>query len=204
MIHFLIWALGAFLACSGSGELECDEETACSFGQVCVEGQCVTKSCATSAQCPMEHTCDDGTCTAGCGDESDCYPGDTCGENGTCEAKACRETHLDCGFKEFCNEFSGECYDAGGYYCKTCNDDNDCGGNGNYCYGGFCGVTCEVDTDCPSGFQCYAFSDGLGVQFYQCYTACGVYADSGGGNRVATPIGPVEPKICDASMETSK
>lgn len=203
MTQLLFWALFAFIGCGT--DAECDEATACSFGEVCIEGQCVTKSCATSAQCPMEHTCDDGACTAGCGEDADCYPGDSCGETGTCETKDCRDTHLDCGFKEFCNEFSGECYDAGGYYCRACNDDNDCGGNGNYCAGGYCGVTCETNSDCPSGFQCYAFVNSAGdVQFYQCYTACSVYADSTGGPKPAFPIDPVELPTCELVLEDGK
>jgi hypothetical protein len=152
----------------------------------------------------MENLCENGTCTSGCGEDADCYPGDSCGEAGACEPKDCTDTRLDCGFKQFCNEFSGECYDAGGYYCKPCNDELDCGGNGNYCTSsGYCGVTCETDTDCPSGFQCYAFVDGAGdVQFYQCYTACWVYADHITGDVIpGFPVQPVEPPICDLTVE---
>ncbi len=202
MITALFMMGMAFFACDG--DTECSEEVSCSFGAVCIEGECITKSCSTSSQCPMAHFCDDGTCAEGCADEYDCYPGDSCTEEGTCEAKDCRDTHLDCGFKEFCNEFSGECYDAGGYYCRTCNDDNDCGGNGNYCTSsGYCGVTCETNNDCPSGFQCYAFVNSVGeVQFYQCYTACWVYADKGGGEVLpGWPVEPVDLPTCELTVE---
>jgi len=194
----------SLLACGGDSE--CSAEVECSFGTVCVEGQCITKACATSAQCPMETTCDAGRCVDGCAEDVDCYPGDACSETGSCEPAACRDTRLDCGFGQFCNEFTGSCYDAGGYYCKPCNDDNDCGGNGNYCTGsGYCGVTCESDNDCPSGYQCYPFVDLAGdVQFYQCYTACWVYADEGGGTTSpAGPIEPVPPPECELVVETA-
>jgi hypothetical protein len=159
---------------------ECDADTPCEFGSVCKVGTCTTIGCATSAQCDMEQFCESGACTPGCEQDDDCYPGDHCNvEAGQCESSGCVDTRLDCGYKEFCNEFSGECYDAGGYYCKECNDDFDCGGNGNYCTGtGYCGVTCESDNDCPSGFSCSPFVDINGnVVFYQCFTYCWLYDD---------------------------
>ncbi len=202
MTTLLFWAFFALAGCGA--DAECDAENLCSFGKVCIDGACVTKSCATSTQCPMEHTCVDGTCEAGCGEDDDCYPGDTCSEDGACTAKACDDTRVDCGFKEFCNEFTGECYEAGGYYCKACNDDLDCGpeGSGNYCYAGYCGVTCESDIDCPSGFQCYAFSNTEGVQFYNCWTACWVYEDAETGTVApGQPVVPVELPECELPLE---
>ncbi len=198
MTQLLFWLVLALVGCGA--DAECDEENTCRFGQVCIEGACVTKSCATSAQCPMEHTCDDGSCTEGCGEDDDCYPGDVCGETGACEPKDCRDTRVDCGFQEFCNEFTGECYEAGGYYCKICNDDNDCGGNGNHCYGGYCGVDCSSDADCPSGFQCYAFSNAEGVQYYNCWTWCAVYADDQRA-KPAYPVDVVELPTCELLLE---
>ena len=182
------------VACLGQRSApECSEDVACEFGSVCVEGTCSVVACSTSAQCDMEQFCSDGRCADGCAEAEDCYPGDTCDVDlAVCESAACEDTRRDCGFKEFCNAVSGECYEAGGYYCQPCNDDFDCGGNGNYCTGyGYCGVTCESDADCPSGFNCYPFSDINGnVQFYQCFTYCQLYENyqSDAGTKSALPV----------------
>ena len=161
-------------------EPDCSEEIACGFGSVCVEGVCEERLCATSAQCSMEAYCDNGVCLDGCSDDTDCFPGDGCDlETNTCEPVGCTDTHADCGFKEFCNSATGDCYDAGGTYCADCNDDNDCAGEDNYCTGyGYCGVSCTSEDDCPSGFMCAGFYDANGnVQYYQCFTYCWLYED---------------------------
>lgn len=180
MRHLLL-LIGLVFAGFGCQEPpECDQNTPCAFGEVCKLGVCQVVGCATSEQCPMEHYCSAGACFPGCEEQSDCYPGDTCNvEAGQCESGGCTDTRLDCGYKEFCNEFSGECYDAGGYFCKECNDDYDCGGNGNLCTGsGYCGVSCDSNDDCPSGFNCFPFVDMAGnVVDYQCYTYCWLYED---------------------------
>jgi len=127
----------------------------------------------------MEEHCQAGNCVAGCSEDADCYPGDRCDADfGVCEQAPCAEAHRDCAFKEFCNAASGECYEAAGYYCSACNDDDDCGGesSGNHCYGGYCLVECTRDADCPAGFYCYGFVDNAGnVQYYQCFTLCEYY-----------------------------
>lgn len=188
------------LSACNTVEPECSESVACDFGAICVDGQCLVQSCSTSAQCPMEHFCDRGGCTPGCADDVDCYPGDACNTAlETCEQKECRDTRLDCGYKQWCNELTGDCYDASGYYCRECNGDADCGGNGNYCYNGYCGVTCATDTDCPSGFSCLAFVDNSGnVQFYQCYTYCWLYEDAveQGADLPRPVVPPAADPIC--------
>ena len=197
--------IALFLALTGcrSEEPECSEALSCGFGEICVEGSCEVVGCATSAQCPMEHYCQDGVCNTGCLGDEDCYPSDECDTNtGECVDKACTDSHLDCGFKEFCNEFSGDCYDAGGYYCKKCNDDGDCGGNGNLCTGwGYCGVTCESDDDCPSGLSCYPFQDMNGnVMGYQCLTYCWLYEDLDDTLQEGGTVEP--PPIIDPAFPT--
>ena len=123
MIVLLLWSLAAC-----QEEPECSETTPCAFGAVCEEGVCITIPCSTSAQCGMEEYCDNRSCVAGCAEDSDCRPGDICNtEFNTCEPRSCRSTDLDCDFKEFCDQGSGECYEAGGYYCKPCDGDDDCG-----------------------------------------------------------------------------
>ena len=196
-------ALVLLLMACGGEEPECSEEIACGFGEVCVEGTCRGKTCATSAQCDMESTCTDGKCVAGCAEDADCYPGDFCDlEVGSCTAAACRDSHLDCDFSEFCNFATGECYEAAGYYCGACVDDDDCGGNGNLCLnlgytgGYFCGVTCENNADCPAGYTCSGVQDRTGNLIgYQCITYCWLYDDE---RRAAAPP-PLTPVAVDAT-----
>lgn len=188
MIGLLI---GSLLGCTP--EVECSEEVACGFGEVCIEGACQARSCATSAQCGMEQTCKNGACVEGCAEDGDCYPGDRCdSELGTCTAGLCSDSHIDCAFGEFCSGVTGECYDAAGYYCKSCVNDTDCGGNGNLCLdlgyasSNFCGVTCTVESDCPSGYTCLPVGDGSGnIVTYQCATYCWLY--DGDGRRPSAP-----------------
>lgn len=166
------------MACGGAkvGE-QCSETKTCEFGSVCIDSVCVSQSCSTSDQCGIEKYCnEDRLCASGCAADTDCMFGDSCDLNSrTCVAATCTDSRLDCSFGEFCAP-SGECYEAGGYFCMDCEDDGDCGGNGNICYGGYCSPTCEDDTDCPNGFECYPWEDSAGnVVSHQCYTDCGLY-----------------------------
>lgn len=175
----VFWFLSALLTLGCADGPECDAETPCPFGSVCVESVCETNTCVTSAQCDMEQYCAEGVCTEGCSDDGDCYPGDACDlEAAVCEAEGCSDTHTDCAFNEFCNEISGECFEASGYYCQECGGDADCGGNGNTCYGGYCAVSCESDNDCPSAYTCIPFVDLAGnIQYFGCYTYCWMFED---------------------------
>ncbi|MDP2314545.1 MAG: hypothetical protein Q8P41_16705 [Pseudomonadota bacterium] len=158
---------------------ECSEDVPCPFGSVCVAGECESHSCATSFQCGLNQHCENSSCVDGCETHDDCGFGDLCdAETQECVAAECTDTKLDCGFGEFCNP-GGECYQAGGYYCAPCEDDGDCGGNGNMCLnGGYCGVTCDSDTDCPGGFDCLPVSDFNGnVVSNQCFTYCWLYEE---------------------------
>ncbi len=166
----LLWLL---LACGESSE--CSESEPCPFGSSCVEGVCESARCATSTQCAMEQYCLDSTCVSGCAEDGDCYPGYTC-TGGSCVAGGCEDAHTDCAFSEFCNAASGECYEAAGYYCASCEDDDDCGGGENHCFYNTCLVGCQRDADCPAGFYCYSIVDTAGnVLYYGCYTACEAY-----------------------------
>jgi hypothetical protein len=168
------------IGCTGA-DYECSETVACSLGSVCVDGSCVEQSCATSDQCGIEEYCDgSGSCVTGCQEDTDCMYGDYCDvENAECRSAECSDARLDCAFNEFCNIGTGECYDAGGYYCHDCDVDEDCGGNGNLCLnGGYCGVTCTTDSDCPTGYDCAGVSDISGnIIAYQCYTSCWLYEE---------------------------
>ncbi|MBM74215.1 MAG: hypothetical protein CMK59_02335 [Proteobacteria bacterium] len=170
------------LAC-GQEEAQCSEEQGCGFGEVCVAGMCTASTCVTSEQCGMEEHCSEGDCVAGCQMDSDCYPGDFCDlETSSCTKTPCYDSHTDCNFKEYCLQSTGECVEASGYYCRSCVVDSDCGGNGNVCmhWGlerNFCGVRCEVESDCPSGFICADWLDQDGNATRQCATYCWLYID---------------------------
>lgn len=188
------------LSCSGGGTGQsCSDEEGCDFGESCVDGLCVEASCNSSQQCPMEHYCGTNrSCEAGCGDDDDCYPGDRCSE-GQCEPEGCTETAVDCGYRQFCNTGTGECYDAGNQYCKPCSDDSECG-EGNFCWADYCGVDCTYN-ECPSGFGCYPVdSNGnltsveIGNVFtYQCLTYCWLYEDYEAGSFLVSEGGELAP-----------
>jgi Cys-rich repeat protein len=188
------------VACTGP-EVECSDELPCGFGEVCDEGFCKQVPCATSAQCGMEEFCQDRNCVAGCAEDTDCYPGSSCDVQAhECVPAECRDTRRDCGFQQFCNEANGQCYDAGGDYCRHCSSDDDCA-EGNYClnFGGgksYCGVECTTDHDCPAGFDCIPLGDFNGnITTYQCLTYCWLYEDAGDGpaQRVAPGAPRVDP-----------
>jgi hypothetical protein len=128
-------------------------------------------------QCGIEQYCSaDNTCVGGCEVDGDCMFGDTC-TDGACVASECTDTHLDCSLGEFCSP-NGECYEAGGYYCRDCEETEDCGGGGNYCYAGYCGVECESQSDCPAGYGCIGLYDINGnVVTHICFTACWLFED---------------------------
>ena len=162
-------ALIGLAACPGDAPAECSETVPCGAFASCVDGQCVAKGCGTSTDCGMQSYCDGGECVAGCQSGDDCYPDEVCDPNtATCAAAACRDTSLDCGFKEFCDPAAGDCYEASGYYCSECRDEDDCGGNGNLCLnfganGRFCGVTCDTNIDCSSSSSAFPSAMAAGT-----------------------------------------
>ena len=190
-LSMICLCLSMLMGCRNE-ESECSGEATCGFGEVCVEGRCVGQSCATSAQCDIESFCQDGKCLSGCQNDQDCLPGDSCNlETQVCETAACTDSQIDCDFQQFCNAFSGECTDASGLYCRECEVNADCGGNGNVCmhWGlqrDFCGVSCEVETDCPSGYTCTDWMDTeTNTVTRQCATYCWLYIDD---NRPESPV----------------
>lgn len=192
--------LGLLLACMwlllggcAKEPAECSQEVPCEFGEVCIGGQCESGRCSTSAQCPMEHTCKNRNCEKGCSTDNDCYPGSMCDmESGQCASAPCLDTQVDCGYREFCNTVTGECYDAGNLYCKPCDRDNeelDCGSD-NICFAGHCGVDCSEGKECPGGFDCYPFNDESGnIVTWQCITYCWLYEDYKPGAFAKAPPG---------------
>ncbi len=175
----MIALLLGLLACGGAERATCSADTLCPFGSVCVEGVCELQACATSDQCAIEQYCLSGQCIDGCAEDTDCVFGSTCdAATATCVEAACADTHVDCAFGEFCAS-DGECVEAGGAYCRACEDDGDCGGGGNLCIGGYCGVTCAADHECPAGYDCAPIGDLSGnIVSYQCLAACWLDGES--------------------------
>lgn len=172
MLTFLLW-----LAACKQPEVECSETIACDLGAACVNGKCESQSCSTSDQCGIGQYCaSDRSCVTGCEADTDCRFGEYCDTAlDTCAPAECTDTRIDCGFGEFCSP-SGDCYEAAGYYCKDCEQDEDCGGGGNYCLSGYCGVECVADSDCPSGYDCLPIADVSGIVIGSvCYTYCWLY-----------------------------
>jgi hypothetical protein len=166
--------LALLFSCATSTKAECSAEEPCGFAEECIAGQCVSRTCATSDQCGIEEYCsNDNTCVSGCEADTDCMFGDICNATtATCETGECADTHLDCGFGEFCS-VKGDCYDAGGYFCQDCEDDGDCGGNGNICFYGNCGVACDDDRDCPGGYSCIMPYEDFRLCYAPCYLQAG-------------------------------
>lgn len=194
----VLLVLGALLLGGCTGEtFECSEELPCAgFGETCVEGTCVVRACSSNVDCPMENVCDGQSCQPGCYTDQDCYPGDACNVvDGVCEPRGCVDTHVDCGFKQFCNTLTGECYDAGGVYCRPCSSRNvveDCNGGNrdgtNECWNNHCTVDCSQGRECPSGFECYPFGDNAGnIVTWQCLTYCWLYEDVPTGAPASPP-----------------
>ena len=205
----MTWLM-VFLGCQSEAP-ECTESILVALVRHAQAGVCVTQSCATSAQCEMENYCNKGSCVSGCESDQDCYPGDVCDpETQSCASGFCTDTHIDCDFKEFCNAVTGECVEGSGIYCKECEVNADCGGNGNVCmhWGlerDFCGVTCEQDDDCPSGFTCTDWNDTeTGTITRQCATYCWLYIDGRpipqGNTNAEQSIGRECPSVSEPTL----
>jgi hypothetical protein len=163
LLLLLAWACG--------GDKPCGEDT-CPLGTTCEEGECVSRSCATSTQCPVGFYCEqDGTCEQGCEVDGDCLVGSKC-TDGECAESRCTSSNLDCGWRESCVE--GACVDQGDPYCAPCTQDPQCGA-GNICWAGeWCGVDCASD-GCPGGFVCQEVSHTDGVVHSVCLSACWLF-----------------------------
>ena len=182
MIRWLFLALLGLLAACDRGP-ECETSANCPSGEVCnADGACQIMACRSSTSCAIGEYCDPeiGQCTAGCLNDRDCLPTLACdSEQRRCIEPGCRSTTLDCSFGQFCNVLSGDCYDAGGYFCEPCVSPGDCGTASNLClrlgpYGNtFCGVDCSAGQECPRGYECARIrTTGNTTLGYQCIAAC--------------------------------
>ena len=179
----------ALVSVAGCVAKECETSANCEDGTVCTEsGFCVEVSCISSVECPIESWCnsDTGTCQQGCLNDRDCLPTNVCNEDDRqCAAPGCRTTQLDCQVGQFCNSLSGQCYEAGGYYCQQCESKFDCNGGvdgPNWCLrmGGstqtYCGVDCSAGQQCPRAYSCGRVRTvGDVTVAYQCVAPCWEY-----------------------------
>ena len=84
----------------------------------CVLMRSVREEAAFFADCKIGRYCTEQyKCKAGCGLDSDCFPGQRCEEN-TCIEYNCRDTGLDCRVGEFCGEDG--CQSDNFPHCMTC------------------------------------------------------------------------------------
>jgi streptogramin lyase len=75
--------------------------------------------------------------------------------------------------------------------CKECSDSDECGEDGDQCVevageGAFCGISCELDKDCPLGYACNNVTMVEGGKAKQCIPAtgsCGCKAGNQGETR---------------------
>jgi hypothetical protein len=175
-------ALGLSLALSGCGISTCETPADCPTGFVCTDsGSCQVISCNSSLDCPIESWCaaETGQCQAGCLNDRDCLPTQACDQDSlSCYVPGCRSTALDCDIGEFCNTVSGQCVQAGGFYCSECETSFDCGSENNWCIRmgtsqTYCGVDCSAGQECPRGYFCSRVRGAGNVTVaYQCVAPC--------------------------------
>ena len=134
---------------------------------------------------------DDGTAVTFCGNPSDCFADETCGTDGTCHRGDCSTiscinqfqcavsittpsglacVHADsrgCGSDRECARSSrcvdGRCIPLG----ELCTDRSQCA-PGHACVEGKCIATCEMDSQCPTGFLCSTQVPVCNLQEAQC------------------------------------
>lgn len=126
-----------FVACTGGGPTECQDDTSCDSGFVCKAGTDGKKTCQQDTTTP-----------------TDCSPPCAAGEK--CVSRKCVqcETNADCKEKEACVD--GKCEATPGP--NTCTKDEDCT-PGKVCKSGSCEdppapEDCTVNTQCPTGSAC--------------------------------------------------
>lgn len=148
----------AVLSCQPEYHEGCEYHSDCGDGELCNDdSECEEVECTSSDDCASGKYCGSRfECLDGCEGDSDCLAGETCTDQHECQAYGCRTTELDCMYGEKCNESTGECDDALGENCSTCNILNfgsDCGGPSE-CWWMYDGGDCNNANDCEPGYAC--------------------------------------------------
>ena len=137
-------------------DAQCRNDTAYGSGYICSDGQCVSGSCTTSANCTNGRRCNPVThvCVA-CSTDTQCKNDTVYGANTICLSGACVTGD--------CHDISSECADGMlcgrsiPHVCSTCTTDAQCTADTNYGTGHLCAAglcvegDCEDSTDCSSG-----------------------------------------------------
>jgi hypothetical protein len=159
------------LAPAGSA---CDDEDPCTEEDICIAGDCAGQPVGPEA-CDDGDPCTDDACDpiAGCAytpNEAACEDDDPCTLT-ACQDGACVETGwvegcchelADCALPaEICHAPDHACVPVA---CAACEDDEDCGAEGNRCLdfpsGSYCAVACADAGACPEGLFCEAVAGG--------------------------------------------
>jgi hypothetical protein len=127
--------------------------------RVCVNGNCASGDCRTSAQCTRGRVCAANNCVT-CGSDAQCQgdgvygPGTLCldpGATGTCVRGNCHDQNADCG---------GRICDRANHTCRNCGSDAECSSDPQRA-GTICKVTagadqgsCVARTCAPSNSTC--------------------------------------------------
>jgi hypothetical protein len=150
-----------------------------------------TAFCTLDDHCPFGQVCDTGLrqCRAGCRRDEGCARREAC-VNGSC-AQFCRSSEYCPQANQFCTTSTGTCATRSGRVdCFDCTSNPGICGSGGVCLvfvaegqnqRSFCGMYCNQQQDCPSGYDC-------GGVIYPC--------SSEGASCPSDPDFPGETMVC--------
>ncbi|HEY8207635.1 MAG TPA: hypothetical protein VIG99_09150 [Myxococcaceae bacterium] len=134
----------------------CTLDDHCPFGQICTANRCQS-GCRTDNGCPLRQACLNGQCQNFCRDNQLCSQSNQfCNtSSGVCSAQPGRVDCANCGSNPF-----------------ACGNDPDAATCLVFIAEGqqqsFCGMACEENEDCPSGFDCDGVIFGCGSEGSAC------------------------------------
>ncbi len=180
----------SFASCTSN--LDCPGGTFCDITTT----RCIPVGpCTVDEHCTFDNICSAATltCRPGCRRDGDCSPKSSC-VNSTCTF-FCRDNSA-CPVNQFCNQTSGRCETRSGRVdCNDCGALTSCGAATvarclSFVTEGttdtFCGMICQDDDECPSGFDC-------GGVIFNC---------AGGGGCDAVPGDTITCKAFQVENET--
>jgi len=179
----------------------CANTSECGDGQLCLSEVCTDVGCTVSEDCAFQQYCDESfACVDGCGDSSDCIAGQECDvASNTCVDYGCRDSNLDCGYGEFCDTTTGECYPDERRHCGSCDvasTGNQCG-QGSQCTAWLSGGECDGRNGGEEVF-------GVIIEWGNGDCAPGQHCDPFTHDQVATGIGYCHEDYCVVPCEISQ